>query len=245
MLIRSIALSLGALMMLNGCADPELAKRVDDLETQITALEAQAKAGPAGGQRRQAPAADPKAEQAARTMVEGIRSKINSLDWDGAKADCAKFASEFGGTQTFRGGNRYCEEAAVVGKDAKELDVERWFQGEVSLSSGPTLLVFWETWCPHCRREVPKIESTYQNFKGKGLNVVGLTKVTRSATDEGVAEFIKENNLTYPMAKEKGGNLSDHYGVRGVPAAALVKDGKVVWRGHPGRLDEALLNKML
>ena len=37
--------------------------------------------------------------------------------------------------------------------------------------------------------------------------MVALTKVTKSATDEKVAEFIAENNLTYPSAKERGDAL--------------------------------------
>jgi hypothetical protein len=77
------------------------------------------------------------------------------------------------------------------------------------------------------------------------MKVVGLTKVNRSSTDDSVRKFITEQAVTYPMGKEKGGNLSTHYGVAGVPAAALVKDGKVVWRGHPARLNDEALNKLL
>ena len=46
--------------------------------------------------------------------------------------------------------------------------------------------------------------------------------------------------MGYPTAKEKG-DLSEYYGVRGVPAAAVVKGGKVVWRGHPSRINDKML----
>ena len=91
---------------------------------------------------------------------------------------------------------------------------------------------------------MPKIEETYTKYQGR-MNVVGLTKVTRSSTDESVAEFIKDSGISYPVGKEKGGNLSSHYNVSGVPAAAIVKDGKIVWRGHPARIDDSLLDKLL
>ena len=137
-------------------------------------------------------------------------------------------------------------ELDVVGKEAGALDTSKWFQGNVAMGDGTaTMLVFWETWCPHCKREVPKIEATHNKFKDRGLNVVGVTKVTRSATDEGVAAFIEEHGITYPVAKEQGDNLSKHFGVRGVPAAAIVKEGKVVWRGHPARINDAMLEKLL
>ena len=107
-----------------------------------------------------------------------------------------------------------------------------------------TLLAFWEAWCPHCQREVPELEATYKSLSPQGLQIVGLTKITKSATEEKVTEFIKEKGVTYPMAKETGA-LSEYFGVSGIPAAAVVKDGKVVWRGHPARLDEETLKAWL
>ncbi len=74
--------------------------------------------------------------------------------------------------------------------------------------------------------------------------MVGLTKITRSATEEKVNEFIKENKLGYPTAKE-GGDLSKAFNVSGIPAAAVVKGGKIVWRGHPGRLNDDMIKGWL
>ena len=108
-----------------------------------------------------------------------------------------------------------------------------------------TMLVFWEEWCPHCKREVPKIEGMHTKYKARGLNVVGLTKVTRSSTDEKVTSFMQEKGVTYPVAKEDGDNLSKRFGVRGVPAAAIVQAGKVVWRGHPARISDGMIEKIL
>ena len=33
--------------------------------------------------------------------------------------------------------------------------------------------------------------------------------------------------------------------IKTVPAAAVVKDGKIVWRGHPSRLSESMIKKWL
>jgi thiol-disulfide isomerase/thioredoxin len=140
---------------------------------------------------------------------------------------------------------RALKELTIEGGPAAELDIDKWYQGKAGLADGEvTLLVFWESWCPHCKREVPKLEATYQKYKGQGLNLVGLTKVTKSATDETVEAFIQENKLTYPVAKETG-KSSEDYAVNGVPAAAAVKDGKVIWRGHPGRLTDATIEGWL
>jgi hypothetical protein len=85
-----------------------------------------------------------------------------------------------------------------------------------------------------------------EKYKSKGLGIIALTKVTKSATEESVEAFIKDSKLTFPVGKEpEGGPLSAAYAVSGIPAAALVKDGKVIWRGHPARLTDELLEQML
>lgn len=238
MMFRTSILAIVASVAVAGCADPELAAKVQALEEKVAELEKRGPAGPAG------PKVDEKAEGEAREGLAKASKLVADLDYEGAKTLCAELEQKVGSTQTFRRGGRVCQEAAVVGKPAQELDVSEWFQGQASIAGEPTLLVFWEEWCPHCRREVPKLEEMSKSYQGK-MKVVGLTKVNRSSTDDSVRKFISENNLSYPIGKEKGGNLSEYYGVSGVPAAALVKDGKVVWRGHPARLDDAMLQKLL
>ncbi len=131
-------------------------------------------------------------------------------------------------------------EEAVVGKEAK-WDIAEWMQGETTLDEGKaTMLVFWEVWCPHCKREVPKLEETYRKLKSEGLNVVGITQMTRDTTPEVLAAFLEENQVSYPIARDDG-RMGEHYAVKGVPAAALVKDDKIVWRGHPAKLNEEML----
>ena len=140
------------------------------------------------------------------------------------------------------------QELGVIGKDApSDWGIEKWFQGESDIdlaSDDTTLVVFWESWCPHCRREVPKMQQMYETYKPKGLQLVGLTKITKSSTEEIVESFITENKVSYPKAKENG-QMSTYFGVRGIPAAAVVKDGKVVWRGHPANITEDMLKGWL
>ncbi|NJN64841.1 MAG: TlpA family protein disulfide reductase, partial [Acidobacteria bacterium] len=88
---------------------------------------------------------------------------------------------------------------------------------EIDLKSGkPTLIVFWELWCPHCRREVPRIQELFAQYQPKGLQVLGMTKLSRSSTEESLQSFAAENGLKYPMAKENG-LASAYFGVQGVP----------------------------
>jgi len=239
---RSLVLSLA----LVGCATADqhqtLEARVAQLEQKVEALE---KAPKSAG----AAAADPAAEEAAKKLYESISAKVAKGEMDAAKKEMSELTTKYASTTMAKRARKMAAELEVVGKAVPaewSKNIEKYYQGEgnVDLASGTTLVVFWEVWCPHCRREVPELKATYEKLNSKGLNVVGLTKITRSATEEKVTDFIKENELNYPTAKEDG-TLSKEFNVSGIPAAAVVKDGKIIWRGHPARLNDELLTGWL
>ena len=156
----------------------------------------------------------------------------------------AELLERFPTSRAARIGRRLAAELEVVGTPAR-LEVEHWFQGEVSLEDHRvTLLVFWEVWCPHCKREVPELQELYERY-GERLGLVGLTKMTRNVSEEQVRSFLTDHGVTYPIALERSATMSAHYGVHGVPAAAVVREGQVIWRGHPARLTDALVERWL
>ena len=226
-----------------GCAT---ADRVQQLEEKVASLEEQvsglAKSGGAA-----APAADAAAEAAAKDLYSEINDHMKKGETDQAKAKMGTLQSKYGSTQAFKRARKLVAELEVIGKDAPaSLEVEQWFgdKADIDFAAGTTLVVFWEVWCPHCRREVPNLEKTFNTFNSQGLDMVGVTKISRSATEEKVTEFIAEQKVSYPMAKESG-SLSKEFNVSGIPAAAVVKDGKIVWRGHPARLTDDMLKGWL
>lgn len=231
----------GGLALGTACADPELESRLADLEKQVGELNTKVANAPARPGAA-APAANQADEEAAAKLYQEAQKAFMELDYDTTRAKIDEIKEKYGTTRAARMVPRIENELVVIGKPAMDLSVEKWFQGKTDLSQGDaTLLVFWEVWCPHCKREVPKLQATYEKWQGEGLQIVGLTKQSRNITDDQVNEFIKDNKITYPIAKEQGNTLSEHYGVSGVPAAAVVKDGKVVWRGHPARLNDDMI----
>jgi len=229
---------LTAAMLMVGCTDPALEKRLTAIEEQVAAIQ-KGGGGPA--------AVDPAAEKAAGELFKAATEAAEKLDFDTAKAKLKELSTKHGGTRAANASRRMSEELAVVGRPEADLQVEEWFKGgEADIEGGKaTLYVFWEVWCPHCKREVPKLSATYDKYKTDGLKVVGLTKMSRDTTKEQVSQFVADNNVSYPIARETGDAMSKHYGVKGVPAAAMVKDGKVVWRGHPARLSEDMITGFL
>ena len=179
-------------------------------------------------------------------------SEINVLrgkeDYDKVKVKIAEFIKKYSSSKYLRSVNKVQKEVEVIGKAApEEWGFDLWFQGQedVDLDSGAaTLLVFWEVWCPHCTREVPKLQELYHKLSPNGLQLVGVTKVNKSSTEEKVLNFISDNGVEYPIAKEDG-SISKYFNVSGIPAAAVVANGVVVWRGHPSRLTDEKLQTWL
>lgn len=235
-------LALGGLFLGAGCADPELEQRIAELEKQVAELNTK---GPARGALG-APVNEAD-EQAATNLLKEASEAFEGMQYDNARAKLTELKSKYGTTRAARAAQRIEAELEIIGKPAGDLKVEKWFQGNVAdlNSSKATLVVFWEVWCPHCKREVPKLTETYEKYKGQGLEMVGLTKMTRDITEQQVTEFIQNEKVGYPIAKEQGDEMSRHFGVRGIPAAAVVKDGKVVWRGHPARLTDDMIQSWL
>ena len=227
-----------------GCATADqvqaLEQKVETLEKKVEDLESRPVAS--GG-------VDPKQESAAQELYKAITDDVKEGNLEQAAKKAKDLKTKYAATTTFKRARKLLSELEVIGVQVPadwSGSVEEWYQGsgEIDLTTGTTMVVFWEVWCPHCRNHMPELVDTYDKWKGKGMNVVGLTRLTKGKKKEEVTGFISDNKLNYPIGKEDG-KLAKTFGVGGIPAAAVVKDGKIVWRGHPARLTEDVIEKIL
>ncbi|MHC5113280.1 MAG: protein kinase domain-containing protein [Planctomycetota bacterium] len=128
--------------------------------------------------------------------------------------------------------------------DPGELGVEWWYgsvPGPTDISfNDPTLLVFWETWCPFSQLWVPRIQTLSSDYEEGALQVLGLVGQTNGSTRAQVQGFIDRNNLLFPNAKSDR-QLTRRISQTGVPAAMALHDGGVVWMGHPAYVSRTFL----
>jgi len=218
---------------------------IANLSKQVSALDAKVSTMGTGKA-----VASPEAESKAKALALKIQKHIESGEMADAKKVLAELKSKYPTSSAYRSlERRTVPELAVIGKAVSQktlsAGIENWYvDGPVDLDSGTTLIVFWEIWCPHCKKEMPELVSLYNARRDQGLNILGLTRLTKSSTPEKVEAFVAESELNYPVAKENG-KIAPLFNVSGIPAGAVVQDGKIIWRGHPGKIPDALWDKWL
>jgi thiol-disulfide isomerase/thioredoxin len=97
-----------------------------------------------------------------------------------------------------------------------------------ALKGKVVFLNFWATWCGPCRTEMPSMETLYNRYKDRGLEILA---VNCQEQQRDVAAFMKNNGLSFPAALDRSGEVSMRYGVRAIPATYIIgRDGKIISR---------------
>ena len=124
-------------------------------------------------------------------------------------------------------------------------DFDRQLQPLAKYKGQPMLVYFWATWCKSCKQEVPELKALHEKYKGRNLQVIGISA---DNTDK-VREFAKEYAINYTLLL--GSNdaiaLSKQLGntVGGLPFAVVI-DAKgnivktVLGEAPPGRFEELI-----
>ena len=99
-----------------------------------------------------------------------------------------------------------------------------------------TVLIFVATKCPVSNAYNERMEKLAQDYKAKGINVVGIN----SNVAEGAAEVkthAATNKLTFPILKDAGNKIADRLGATVTPEAFFLDaSNKLMYRG---RIDNA------
>jgi thiol-disulfide isomerase/thioredoxin len=97
------------------------------------------------------------------------------------------------------------------------------------------MLNFWATWCPPCRREIPSMESIYQDLGEDGFVVLAVNEFEDS---DHVFAYTGQLSVfpSFPILFDSNSEVSQLYGVKGLPTTLLInKQGQIVYRAVGGR----------
>ena len=92
---------------------------------------------------------------------------------------------------------------------------------------------FWATWCPPCKAEIPAFIELYDQYKDKGLVILGVSGDDDAET---LKAFATEWKINYPMIVGRDEQaLLDSYGpIYGYPISVIVGRNGAVCGKHVG-----------
>jgi len=109
------------------------------------------------------------------------------------------------------------------------------------LSGRVVLLDFWSISCVPCVTALPHTEALYNEFKNKGLVVIGVCAGWGS--EKAAMRILKKQGITFPnlidqdlaIADEKDGYTTASYALDAYPSYALIdKLGRLAWKSSGG-----------
>ena len=112
---------------------------------------------------------------------------------------------------------------------------------DVTLSEidGLIILDFWATWCPPCKVEIPFLVEFYDNYKNRGLTVIGVS----AESHETLIDY-KENlaatgtNITYLILVDSDREVSKMFGIKSIPTTFFISPAGKLLKKEVGFSEE-------
>lgn len=99
-----------------------------------------------------------------------------------------------------------------------------------ALAGKVVLLNIWATWCAPCREEIPFLQSLYDQHRGDGLEIVGVS-VDARGQESAIRDFATEFRMTYPIWRDPDERVQTMFLALGVPASYLIdRNGVLRWK---------------
>ena len=139
--------------------------------------------------------------------------------------------------------------AIKVGRPAPDFTLADLDGNQVSLSDfrGKAVFInFWASWCPPCRAEMPEIEAVHQEYKDKGVVVIG---VDIAESEDTVRQYVQRGGYSWTFVMDTTGEVAGDYGIMSIPTnffldregiIRAVKSAAMTRRAMAARLDEAM-----
>lgn len=105
-----------------------------------------------------------------------------------------------------------------------------------SIEGEIAIIDFWATWCGPCRMEIPDFIELYDEYKDKGVTIVGISVDRDSSV---VENFIKQQKINYPVIMRTK-DLQEKYEtainqpIRAIPTTIIVNQAGEVAAVHIG-----------
>ncbi len=121
------------------------------------------------------------------------------------------------------------EQGVETGKHVPDLDLKLLngkTLGAKQLQGKVVVQMYWATWCPYCRADLPEMQRIYLSLQAKGLEIIALSI---DESDKTVREFWKSKNYSFPVAMRSNAYF-ERYGRIGTTPTYFIIDREGVLR---------------
>ncbi|MDR7314029.1 MULTISPECIES: thiol-disulfide oxidoreductase ResA [Brevibacillus] len=131
--------------------------------------------------------------------------------------------------------------AVKVGKAAPNFSLQQLNGPDMALGDlkgKGVVLNFWGTWCEPCKKELPALQQQYDQFKDKGLVVVG---VNIGESTVAVEPFVKQFGVNFPILLDSQSQITKLYRIGPIPTTFFISPDGDVEEIFIGQLNEAMI----
>ena len=97
---------------------------------------------------------------------------------------------------------------------------------------------FWATYCPPCEREMPAIESAYQDYRQQGVNVLAVNVEEPMRI---VNPFVLQQDITFPVLLDRHGEVFADYGGLNLPITFFINGKGEIVESVSGEMTERMI----
>ena len=87
------------------------------------------------------------------------------------------------------------------------------FKGKV------VLIDFWASWCPPCKTSFPALDTLYQSYRGRGLEVLAVNVDERRKDADA---FLADHPHVMPVVFDPKGESALAFAIRGMPSSVVI-----------------------
>ncbi len=126
-------------------------------------------------------------------------------------------------------GQFFFMENEMVGKPAPDFTLPVVGGGQMNFTQlrgdKGAIILFWATWCPHCRRELNNLKIHQEVIEGNGTRIV---LVDTGEDEETIQEYLQKNKIDMTVLMDKDSAVAENYHILGVPTFYLVDKTGIV-----------------
>jgi len=143
------------------------------------------------------------------------------------------------------GGAEYGAPGGASGQKLETLNMPALEEHFAANKGKVTLVMFWATWCPACKTELPVLEQLRAKYSPEQLDVMAISV---DDTEQTMAEYLKSQPVSVDVYLAKA-EVGSEFGIKTIPALyVLDREGQVAFNSagvYPFEMLDSVIGQLV